>query len=120
MLRQMLIGKIHRARVTAADVNYVGSITIDSELIKAAGILEFENVYIADITNGERLETYVIPGKPGSGEIQINGAAAKCINPGDLIIIMAYAWLDLEEARSYHPHIVIVDQGNHIVDVLKQ
>ena len=88
--RTMVTGKIHRARVTAADLHYVGSITIDEDLLDAAGILSYERVQVVDIDNGARLETYTIPGARGSGEVQLNGAAARLVSPGDLVIVMAY------------------------------
>ncbi len=118
MLRQMLIGKIHRAKVTAADLNYVGSITIDKKLIEAAGIHPWELVQVADINNGERFETYVMEGEAGSGQVQMNGAAARLVQPGDLVIIMAYAWLTPEEIDQCRPRIVLVDDNNQIEEVL--
>ncbi len=117
MLRHMLIAKIHRATVTGADVNYIGSITIDSDLMKTAGILEWESVQVADITNGERLDTYVIPGEPGTGTIQLNGAAAHLVHPGDLIIIMAYAWMTEEEIKACQPRIIFVDEHNQVTEI---
>jgi aspartate 1-decarboxylase len=98
-LRHLLLGKIHRAVVTRADLDYVGSITIDQELIDAAGFLENEKVDIYDVTNGSRLATYVIPAERGSGEIGINGAAAHLVKPGDLVIIAAYGWMKEKAAR---------------------
>ena len=113
----MLKGKIHRATVIQAEVDYVGSITIDAELLEAAGIMEYEKVAVADITNGARLETYTIAGERGSGMICLNGAAAKLINKGDLVIIMAYADMTSEEAREYRPKVVFVDENNKIKSV---
>lgn len=117
MYIQMLKSKIHRATVTDADLNYVGSITIDEELMKAAGILEYEKVQVADINNGERLETYVIKGHPGSGVICLNGAAARKVQKGDIVIIMAYASMTPEEAGNFKPKVVIVDEGNKIKNI---
>jgi len=110
----LLKSKIHRATVTQADLNYVGSITIDSDLLRESGILEYEKVEIADITNGNRLETYAIAGEAGSGIICLNGAAAKLVNPGDKIIIMAYANMTPEEAKSHKPTVIFVDDNNAI------
>jgi aspartate 1-decarboxylase len=118
MLRNLLISKIHRARVTGADVDYIGSITIDSELMQAAGILPWELVQVADITNGARLETYTIPGEAGSGTIQLNGAAARLIHPGDLVILMAFGWLSPEEIEHHQPRIVLVDEKNRVLKVI--
>lgn len=117
MLRTMFKSKIHRATVTQADLHYVGSITIDQELMAAADLLDGEQVHVVDITNGARLETYVIPGPPGSGVIGLNGAAARLVHPGDLVIIMSYAQLSDAEARAYEPRVVHVDQANRIVGV---
>ncbi len=114
MLRQMLLGKIHRAVVTNADVNYVGSITVDAVLLDAAGILPYERVQVVDVENGARLETYTIPGAPGKGEIQLNGAAARLVAVGDHVIIMAYAMMDAEEAAAHRPKVVLVGEGNTI------
>ena len=110
----LLRSKIHRATVTQADLNYVGSITIDSDLLRESGIQEYEKVEIADITNGNRLETYAIAGEAGSGIICLNGAAAKLVNPGDKIIIMAYANMTPEEAKSHKPTVIFVDDNNAI------
>ena len=115
MMRLMLKSKIHRATVTQADLHYVGSIAIDRALMDAADLLENEQVVIADITNGSRLETYVIPAPAGSGIIGINGAAAHLVNQGDLIIIMSYAAVDDTEARTMKPRVVHVDDRNRIV-----
>jgi aspartate 1-decarboxylase len=116
-MRVMLKSKIHRATVTQADLHYVGSISIDSSLMEAADLLENEQVVIADITNGSRLETYVIPAPAGSGIIGINGAAAHLVNEGNLVIIMSYATVDDAEARAMKPRVVHVDDKNEIVDV---
>ena len=117
MLIEMLKGKIHRARVTQAELNYVGSVTIDRTLMDAAGILEYEKVQIADVDNGERLETYVIAGEAGSGVICLNGAAARCVSTGDKVIIMAYAQVTPDEAQSFKPKVVFVDDANRPVRV---
>jgi aspartate 1-decarboxylase len=114
MLRQFLLGKIHRALVTRADVDYVGSITLDPLLMEAAGFLENEKVDIYDVTSGSRLATYVIPGVPGSGEVGVNGAAAHLVRAGDLIIIAAYGWLSETEADGHRPKVVFVDERNRI------
>jgi aspartate 1-decarboxylase len=114
-MRIMMKSKIHRATVTQADLDYVGSVTLDAALMEAADLLEGEQVAIVDVTNGARIETYVIPGPRGSGIIGINGAAAHLIHPGDLVIIMSYAVLDDVEARALQPRVVHVDRQNRIV-----
>jgi aspartate 1-decarboxylase len=111
----MMKSKIHRATVTQADLHYVGSVTLDAALMDAADLLEGEQVAIVDITNGARIETYVIPGPRGSGVIGINGAAAHLVHPGDLVIIMSYAMVDDAEARALKPHVVHVDEKNRVV-----
>ena len=115
MMRIMMKSKIHRATVTQADLDYVGSVTLDAALMEAADLLEGEQVAIVDITNGARIETYVIPGERGSGVIGINGAAAHLVHPGDLVIIMSYAMVTDAEARSLQPRVVHVDKKNRIV-----
>lgn len=115
MFRTMLKSKIHRATVTQADLHYVGSVTIDAELMAAADLLPGEQVAIVDVTNGARLETYVIAGPPGSGVIGINGAAARLVAPGDLVIILSYVALSDAEARTARPRVVFVDADNRIV-----
>ncbi|MCW2946918.1 MAG: aspartate 1-decarboxylase [Actinoallomurus sp.] len=115
MFRTMFKSKIHRATVTQADLHYVGSITVDQDLMDAADLLPGEQVQIVDIDNGARLETYLIPGPRGTGVIGINGAAARLVQPGDLVIIMSYAAMSDEEARSFEPKVVHVDRGNRIV-----
>ena len=115
MMRIMMKSKIHRATVTQADLDYVGSVTLDAALMEAADLLEGEQVAIVDITNGARIETYVIPGERGSGVIGINGAAAHLVHPGDLVIIMSYAVLSDAEARALEPRVVHVDEQNRIV-----
>jgi aspartate 1-decarboxylase len=111
----MLKSKIHRATVTQADLNYVGSVTVDEELMDAADLLAGEKVAIVDVTNGARLETYVIAGPRGSGVIGINGAAARLVHPGDLVILIAYGVMDNAEARDYVPRVVFVDSENRVV-----
>ncbi len=117
MMRIMMKSKIHRASVTQADLHYVGSVTLDAALMEAADLLEGEQVAIVDITNGARIETYVIPGPRGSGVIGINGAAAHLIHPGDLVIMMSYAVVNDEEARAMKPHVVHVDEQNRVVKI---
>jgi len=115
MQRTLLAGKIHRATVTQADLHYVGSISIDRDLMEAADLLEGEKVAIVDIANGARLETYVIPAPRGSGMIGINGAAAHLVHEGDLVIIISYAMVDDAEARALKPTVVHVDAKNQVV-----
>lgn len=116
MLRTMMKSKIHRATVTQADLHYVGSVTIDEDLLDAADLLAGELVHIVDVTNGARLQTYTIAGERGSGVIGINGAAAHLVHPGDLVILMAYGQMDTAEARAYEPQVVFVDADNAIVE----
>lgn len=116
MLRTMLKSKIHRATVTAADLDYVGSVTVDEDLMDAADLLPGEQVAIVDVTNGARLETYVIAGERGSGVLGINGAAAHLVHPGDVVILIAYGLMDRAEATSHRPHVIFVDDHNKIVD----
>ncbi|GAB3949597.1 aspartate 1-decarboxylase [Kribbella albertanoniae] len=115
MLREVLGGKIHRATVTQADLHYVGSLTIDVDLARAAGLIEGEKVQVVDITNGARLETYIINGPAGGGEICINGAAAHLIHPGDLVIIMSFLLAEESELVGYEPKVVHVDADNRII-----
>ncbi|WP_116070313.1 aspartate 1-decarboxylase [Asanoa ferruginea] len=115
MFRSMMKSKIHRATVTQADLHYVGSITIDADLMEAADLLPGERVDVLDVNNGARLTTYVIEGPRGSGVIGINGAAARLVSPGDLVIIVAYAWVPDAEARALEPRVVFVDEHNAIV-----
>jgi aspartate 1-decarboxylase len=117
MRRQMLKSKIHRATVTDCDLHYAGSITIDPELLEAADILEHEQVHVVDIDNGARLVTYTIAGVPGSGEMKLNGAAARLVQRGDTIIVISYADYDQAELRRYEPRVVHVDDANAIVAV---
>ena len=116
-MRTMLKSKIHRAHVTGADLNYEGSITLDPILIEAAGLLTFELVHVLDITNGARLETYVIEGERGKGEVVINGAAAHLVHEGDLVIILAYGLVSEDEAPRYLPRLIYVDEENRIASV---
>lgn len=115
MLRTMFKSKIHRATVTQADLHYVGSVTVDLDLLDAADILPGELVHIVDIDNGARLETYTIAGERGSGVIGINGAAARLVHPGDLVILIAYAQMEDAEAREFQPNVVFVDSENRII-----
>jgi len=117
MLRHFLLGKIHRATVTRADLDYVGSITVDVGLMEAAGFLENEKIDIYDVTNGSRLSTYVIAGQRGSGEIGINGAAAHLVRKGDLVILASYGWMSVEEAAKVRPRVVHVDGQNRVLQV---
>lgn len=114
MTIQMLKGKIHRAVVVQAELDYVGSITVDPELMEAAGILEYEKVQIVDVENGNRFETYTIAGEPGSGMICLNGAAARMVQVNDHIIIMSYADMTPKEAKDHRPKVVFVDENNKI------
>ena len=114
MLRTMLTSKIHRATVTQADLHYVGSVTVDADLLDAADLLPGERVAVVDVTNGARLETYVIPGPRGSGVLGINGAAARLVHVGDLVILIAYGQMADAEARAHRPRVVFVDSANRI------
>lgn len=114
----MLKGKLHRATVTEANLHYVGSITIDRDLMEAAGILEYEQVHVVDIDNGNRLETYVIAGERGSKMMCLNGAAARLVQVGDRIIVMCYARMTSQEATNFKPRIVVLDSNNKVVDVM--
>ncbi len=111
-------GKIHRARVTEANLNYVGSITIDEDIIEAVGMLPNEKVQIVNNNNGARLETYIIPGERGSGVVCLNGAAARLVQEGDVVIIVAYAMMSEEEAKQYTPRVAIMNEHNTIVDMI--
>lgn len=117
MLRTMFTSKIHRATVTHADLHYVGSLTVDQDLLDAADLLPGQQVSVVDIANGNRFETYLIPGERGSGVIGVNGAAAHLAGVGDLVIVMAYAQMEDAEARAYLPHVVHVDERNRIVAI---
>src|SRR5659263_572763 len=115
MLRTMMKSKIHRATVTQADLHYVGSVTVDEDLLEAADLLPGELVHIVDVTNGARIETYTIAGERGSGVLGINGAAARLVHPGDVVILIAYAQKEKEEAREYQHSVVFVHADNRIV-----
>lgn len=119
MTLEMLKSKIHRAVVTQAELNYVGSITVDEALMKASGIVEYEKVQIADVDNGARFETYVIAGEEGSGIICLNGAAARMVSTGDKVIIMSYAQMTPEEVKDNPPKVVFVDEDNKITSVTR-
>ena len=118
MLLKLMRGKIHRAKVTEAAVDYVGSITIDRLLMDAAGLLPGECVLVADLSDGARFETYVFEGEPGSGVICVNGAAARLVDVGDLVIIMAFAYVTPDEARELKPNVVLVDENNEMTRTL--
>ncbi len=118
MWREMLKAKLHRATVTEANLNYVGSITIDEDLLEAVDILPNEKVQVVNNNNGARLETYVIPGEKGSGIICLNGAAARLVQPGDTVIIMAYAFVRHEEAVAHKPKIAILGEGNRVAELI--
>ncbi len=115
--REMVVGKIHRATVTGADVDYIGSISVDTDLLDAADIYIGQKVDVVDVTNGARLTTYTIPAPAGSGTVQLNGAAAHLVHPGDLVIIIAYASMPEQVARQRKPAVVHVDERNHVVDL---
>ena len=120
MMRIMFVGKIHRATITDADLNYEGSITIDENLMEKANMYENEKVCVWDIDNGNRLETYAIKGKRGSGIICLNGAAARLVSVGDKVIIASFAMMDEKEAKSHKPNVVLVDEKNRITQVKKE
>jgi aspartate 1-decarboxylase len=117
MQRTMLKSKIHRATVTDCDLHYVGSITVDPNLLEAADILEHELVHVVDVDNGARFETYTIAGERGTGEMKVNGAAARLVHRGDTIIVISYGMFDEQELSSYDPRVVHVDRDNHIISV---
>jgi aspartate 1-decarboxylase len=118
MLRKILRAKIHRATVTAAELDYIGSITIDRDLMEAAGLAEWECVLVANLANGTRHETYVIPGERGSGVICINGAAAHLVGVGDKVIIMCFALMDEAERAAHRPKLVLVDEANRVARLM--
>ncbi|WP_377888825.1 aspartate 1-decarboxylase [Alkalihalobacillus sp. R86527] len=118
MFLTMMKGKIHRARVTEANLNYVGSITIDEDIIEAVGMLPNEKVQIVNNNNGARLETYIIPGERGSGVVCLNGAAARLVQPDDIVIIVAYGMMTEEEAKLFTPRVAIMNEHNEIVDMI--
>lgn len=111
---QVFKSKLHRVTVTEADLNYIGSVTIDEDLMDAAGFIEFEKVQIVNVNNGERLETYIIKGKRGSGQICLNGPAARKVAVGDVVIIMSYALMDFEEAKTFKPTVIFPKEGNKL------
>ncbi len=113
---EVVKSKIHRVKVSGADLNYIGSITIDEDLMDAANIIRGEKVQIVNNNNGERLETYVIPGPRGSGELTLNGAAARKVNVGDVLIIISYAIMDIEEAKSFNPALVFPNEENNLLN----
>lgn len=119
MMLNMLKSKIHRATIRQAELDYVGSITVDQDLLDAANILEYETVQVVDINNGARLETYTIAGERGSGMICLNGAAARLVQPGDKCIIMCYCQMDPEEAQAHQPYVVFVNDDNEINEVMR-
>jgi aspartate 1-decarboxylase len=116
---EVLKSKIHRATVTEADINYVGSITIDEDLMSEANLLEYEKVHVLNINNGERIETYVIRGEQGSGTICLNGAAARRFHPGDIVIVVSYAMMDFEAAKNFKPALVFPDKDNKLPGIKK-
>ncbi len=116
MLVQVIKSKIHRVKVTGADLNYIGSITIDEDLMDAAGIIEGERVQIVNNNNGERLETYAIPGSRKSGEITLNGAAARRVQKGDTLILIVYAFMELEEAKKFKPQLIFPDEETNLLN----
>jgi aspartate 1-decarboxylase len=118
MFRTMMNGKIHRARVTEANLNYVGSVTIDEDILDAVGILPNEKVAIVNNNNGARLETYTIPGERGSGVVCLNGAAARLVQPGDIVIIISYVMVAEERVRDHKPKIAIMNEDNQIVEMI--
>lgn len=120
MLLFMMKSKLHRATVTGANLNYVGSVTIDRELMDAVGIVENERVQIVNNNNGARLETYVIAGEPGSRAICLNGAAARLVQPGDRVIVIAYAMLSEDEARTHRPKVALLDEKNRVVEMMDE
>ena len=119
MLRIMCKSKIHRATVTEANLNYVGSITLDRRLLKAADIRPYERVQVVNVTNGARLETYVIEGEAGSGVVCLNGAAARLVCPGDIVIVMSYGLFTPDELEALHPRVVMVDDQNAVAEIVE-
>ena len=118
MFIKVLKSKIHRVKVTQAELHYVGSITIDEELLEAANLIENEKVQIVNVNNGERFETYIIKGEKGSGTVCLNGPAARKVQVGDIVIVISYASMDFEEAKQFKPSIVFPDENNHLVAAL--
>ena len=115
MMIEVVKSKIHRVKVTGADLDYIGSITIDEDLMDAVNLVRGEKVQVVNNNNGERLETYVIPGPRGSGEITLNGAAARRVAPGDIVIIMAYGYMSMEEARQFQPSVIFPDENTNML-----
>lgn len=113
---EVVKSKIHRIKVTGADLNYIGSITIDEDLMDAANIIQGEKVQVVNNNNGERLETYVIPGPRGSGELTLNGAAARKVEVGDVLILIAYAWMDIEDAKTFNPALVFPNEATNLLN----
>lgn len=120
MFRMMMNSKLHRATVTEADLNYVGSITIDAELLEAAGMYPNEKVHVVNNNNGARFETYIIAGEPGSGVICVNGAAARLVQRGDVVIILSYVYMTNEEASTHEPTVLIMDEDNKVQEVIRE
>lgn len=120
MLRMMMNSKLHRATVTEANLNYIGSITIDSDLLDAAGMLPNEKVHVVNNNNGERFETYIIAGRSGSGVICVNGAAARLVQKGDIVIILSYVYMSNEEAQIHEPTVLIMDESNKILQKITE
>lgn len=120
MFRMMMNSKLHRATVTEADLNYVGSITIDAALLEAAGMYPNEKVHVVNNNNGARFETYIIAGEPGSGVICVNGAAARLVQRGDTVIILSYVYVTEEEARTHKPTVLLMDEGNKVQQVIQE
>ncbi len=118
MLIEMIRAKIHQARVTDADINYEGSIGIDTDLVARAGMFPYEKVLVVDLENGERLETYIIPAAAGSRQIQLNGAAARLVHVGDRVIIMAFAYLDFPPPADWRPRVILMDEKNNVSEAL--
>lgn len=120
MFRMMMNSKLHRATVTEADLNYVGSITIDAELLESAGMLPNEKVHVVNNNNGSRFETYIIAGERGSGVICVNGAAARLVQRGDIVIILSYVYMTDEEARTHEPTVLIMDEKNRVKEIIRE
>ncbi len=120
MFRMMMNSKLHRATVTEADLNYVGSITIDTDLLDAAGMLPNEKVHVVNNNNGSRFETYIIAGERGSGVICVNGAAARLVQRGDIVIILSYVYMTDEEARTHEPTVLIMDEKNGVKEIIRE
>ncbi|MET3658256.1 MULTISPECIES: aspartate 1-decarboxylase [Sporosarcina] len=120
MFRMMMNSKLHRATVTEADLNYVGSITIDADLLDAAGMLPNEKVHVVNNNNGSRFETYIIAGERGSGVICVNGAAARLVQRGDIVIILSYVYVTDEEARTHEPTVLIMDEKNRVKEIIRE